>query len=108
MINTELFFINFIAKDISFFSGVPDSVGGQPTVGLNTNFASIAKNCGYQLVLQAKTNNEIVKCMHDLKRFDGTVFFEVRVKKGFRKNLSRPTTTPIQNKKDLMKFIVDK
>ena len=79
-----------------------DSVGGQPTVGLNTNFASIAKNCGYQLVLQAKTNNEIVKCMHDLKRFDGTVFFEVRVKKGFRKNLSRPTTTPIQNKKDLM------
>ncbi len=105
-INGSLKCNNF--KHIVINNGVHDSVGGQPTVGLKTNFASIAKNCGYQLVLQAKTNDEIIKCMHDLKKFDGTVFFEVKVKKGFRKNLGRPTTTPIQNKKDLMKFIEDK
>lgn len=104
-INGSLKCNNF--KHIVINNGVHDSVGGQPTVGLKTNFASIAKNCGYQLVLQAQTNNEIIKCMHDLKRFNGTVFFEVKVKKGFRKNLGRPTTTPIQNKKDLMKFIED-
>ncbi len=105
-INGSLKCNNF--KHIVINNGVHDSVGGQPTVGLKTNFASIAKNCGYQLVLQAKTKDEIIKCMHDLKKFDGTVFFEVKVKKGFRKNLGRPTTTPIQNKKDLMKFIEDK
>ena len=30
---------------------------------------------------------------------------EVRVKKGNRKDLGRPTTTPIQNKEALMEFL---
>ena len=37
--------------------------------------------------------------------FDGPVFLEVKVKKGNRKDLGRPTTTPIQNKEALMKFL---
>lgn len=35
----------------------------------------------------------------------GPVFLEVKVKKGNRKDLGRPTTTPIQNKEALMDFL---
>ena len=34
-----------------------------------------------------------------------TVLIEVKVKKGNRKDLGRPTTTPIQNKEALMGFL---
>jgi phosphonopyruvate decarboxylase len=36
---------------------------------------------------------------------DGPTFLEVKVKKGNRKDLGRPTTTPIQNKEALMSFL---
>ena len=92
-------------KHIVFNNGAHDSVGGQPTVGYTANFQSIAKASGYDLVLQAKTNHEVVKCIEDLKEFKGKVFLEVKVKKGFRKDLGRPTTTPRENKQNFMEFI---
>ena len=33
------------------------------------------------------------------------IFLEIRVRKGNRKDLGRPTTTPIQNKEALMSFL---
>tara|TARA_Y100000389_G_scaffold168042_1_gene173503 strand:+ start:6689 stop:7834 length:1146 start_codon:yes stop_codon:yes gene_type:complete len=92
-------------RHIVFNNGAHDSVGGQSTVGFNIDFQNIAKASGYDLVLHAKTNEEIIKCMETLKTFNGTVFFEIKVKKGYRKNLGRPTTTPKENKENLMKFI---
>ena len=59
------------------------------------------------MILQAETNNEVVKCIEDLKAFEGKVFLEVKVKKGFRKDLGRPTTTPKENKENLMEFIME-
>ena len=63
------------------------------------------------MILQAETNNEVVKCIEDLKAFEGEVFLEVevevKVKKGFRKDLGRPTTTPKENKENLMEFIME-
>lgn len=92
-------------KHIVFNNGAHDSVGGQPTVGFTTNFQSIAKASGYDLVLRAETNDEMVNCIEKLKTFVGKVFLEIKVKKGFRKDLGRPTSTPKENKRDLMKFI---
>ena len=92
-------------KHIILNNGVHDSVGGQPTVGFSVNFQGIAKASGYDMVLHAKTNKELINSLKKLKSFRGKVFLEIKVKKGFRKNLSRPTTTPKKNKKDLMKFI---
>ncbi|MBL7005110.1 MAG: phosphonopyruvate decarboxylase [Gammaproteobacteria bacterium] len=95
-------------KHIVFNNGAHDSVGGQPTVGYTTGFQSIAKASGYDLVLQAETKTEVVECIEDLKGFTGKVFLEIKVKKGFRKDLGRPTTTPKENKQNLMKFIKEK
>ena len=92
-------------KHIIFNNGAHDSVGGQPTVGYTTDFQSIAKASGYDLVLQAETNEEVVKCIESLKAFEGKVFLELKTKKGFRKDLGRPTTTPKENKENLMEFI---
>jgi phosphonopyruvate decarboxylase len=92
-------------KHIVFNNGAHDSVGGQPTVGFNVDLQSIAKACGYNLVMEAKTNVEIKKCLDNLKKFDDKVFLEIKVKKGFRCDLSRPTTSPKKNKQFLMKFV---
>lgn len=92
-------------KHIVFNNGAHDSVGGQPTVGFTTNFQRVAKASGYDLVLQAETNDEVLDCIKDLKAFSGKVFLEIKVKKGFRKDLGRPTSTPQENKLNLMKFI---
>jgi phosphonopyruvate decarboxylase len=91
-----------------FNNGAHDSVGGQLTVGYKTDMQNIAKANNYKLTLQAKTIEEIVNCIRKLRQFKGTAFLEILVKKGFRKDLGRPTTTPKENKENLMKFIKEK
>tara|TARA_Y100000768_G_scaffold302319_1_gene236166 strand:- start:5227 stop:6372 length:1146 start_codon:yes stop_codon:yes gene_type:complete len=94
-------------RHIMLNNGVHDSVGGQPTVGHEIDFQSIAKACKYDLILHAETCDEIIKCMKDFNMFEGKVFLEIKLKKGFRKNLGRPTVKPKKNKENLMKFIKD-
>ena len=94
-------------RHILLNNGSHDSVGGQPTVGHEIDFQNIAKACKYDLILQAETCDEIIKCMKQLNIFEGKVFLEIRLKKGFRKNLGRPTVKPKKNKENLMKFIKD-
>jgi phosphonopyruvate decarboxylase len=94
-------------KHILFNNGAHDSVGGQPTVGLSTDFQSIAKACGYDHVMSAKTISEIVQCLDEVKSSKGKVFFEIKIEKGFRKGLTRPSVPPKENKKNLMKYIKD-
>ena len=92
-------------KHILFNNGSHDSVGGQPTVGYNINIQDIVKACGYDLVMEANTVKDIESCINKMKSFKGTSFLEIKVKKGFRDNLGRPTTTPIDNKVSIMEFI---
>ena len=92
-------------KHIIFNNGSHDSVGGQPTVGFNVDFISIAKGCGYGLVLKAETRKEVEEKMKMLKLSDGPSLLEIRVNKGSRDDLGRPTRTPVENKKDFMEFL---
>ena len=41
----------------------------------------------------------------EFKNAEGPVFLQICVKKGNRKDLGRPTTTPIQNKEAFMEFL---
>jgi phosphonopyruvate decarboxylase len=38
-------------------NGAHDSVGGQPTVGLNIDFATIALACGYKTAVSLRSDN---------------------------------------------------
>ena len=96
---------NFV--HVVFNNGAHDSVGGQPTVGLNIDLPGIAKSVGYDYVFSVSSQSELDEILGQVKGLKGTVFLQVCVKKGNRKDLGRPTTTPIQNKKALMKYLND-
>jgi phosphonopyruvate decarboxylase len=84
-------------------NGAHDSVGGQPTIAPFIDMPSIARACGYENVFQAKTKEELKKILAE--KHDGLTFIEVKVKKGARKDLGRPKSTPIENKTAFMKYI---
>ena len=90
---------------VIFNNGAHDSVGGQPTVGLKINFLDIAKAVGYEHVFSVSDEKELNRILGEIKGLKGPVFVEVKVKKGARKDLGRPTVSPINNKEALMNFI---
>ena len=90
---------------VVFNNGAHDSVGGQPTVGLNINLPAVATAVGYKNVYSIESVDRLKELLEKLKEIEGPIFIEVKVKKGNRKDLGRPTTTPIQNKEALMAFL---
>ena len=89
---------------VVFNNGAHDSVGGQPTVGLKIDLPAIAKAVGYKATISVDNKEALVAALKNIP--EGPVLLEIKVKKGNRKNLGRPTTTPIQNKEELMNFLV--
>ena len=92
-------------KHILFNNGAHDSVGGQPTVGLQIDIPAIALACGYQAVYSVEDEKQLKEVLHHLHHIKGPVLLEIKIKKGARKNLGRPTTTPIENKGTFMEFL---
>ena len=89
---------------VVFNNGAHDSVGGQPTVGHKIDLVGIAKAMHYDDAVCVVTSEQLRKALGDVHT-KGLQLIEVRVKKGNRKDLGRPTTTPIQNKEALMDFL---
>ena len=92
-------------KHIIFNNGAHDSVGGQPTVGFEINLQSIAKDCGYKTTLKAESKLEVIEKINLIKSVEGPAFLEIKVNKGARKDLGRPTKSSKENKKDFMGFL---
>jgi phosphonopyruvate decarboxylase len=98
---------NFV--HVVFNNGAHDSVGGQPTVGLDINLPDVAYAVGYKSVYSVSAKDELSKQLSiinsQLTTSEGPVLLQVCVKKGNRKDLGRPTTTPVQNKEAIMAFL---
>lgn len=92
---------------VIFNNGAHDSVGGQPTVGLKIDLCKVAKAVGYKTAYSVDTMEQLNTIIGKVKNDEGPVLLQVCVKKGNRNDLGRPTTTPIQNKVDLMKYLQD-
>lgn len=90
---------------VVFNNGAHDSVGGQPTVGLKIDLPAVAKAVGYKNAFSVDNKEDLLECLKALRLVEGPVFLQVCVKKGNRKDLGRPTTTPVQNKEALMGFL---
>ena len=90
---------------VVFNNGAHDSVGGQPTVGLTIDFPRIARAVGYQHTYSVSHQTDLQDVLDEIQHQDGLTLLEVKVKKGNRKDLGRPTTTPIENKEALMDFL---
>ena len=90
---------------VVFNNGAHDSVGGQPTVGLKIDLPAVAKAVGYKAEYSVDNKEALNAILKNVNSFEGPTLIEVKVKKGNRKDLGRPTTTPIQNKEALMNFL---
>jgi len=88
-------------------NGAHDSVGGQPTVGLNIDLCGVAKSCGYENIISVSTASDLEKTLSSDAVGKKLTFIEIKVKKGARKDLGRPTSTPAENKKAFMEFLND-
>lgn len=92
---------------VVFNNGAHDSVGGQPTVGLKIDLPAVAQAVGYKATYSVETKDYLTELLEKVKTQEGPILFQVKVKKGNRKDLGRPTTTPIQNKEALMSFLAE-
>lgn len=90
---------------VVFNNGAHDSVGGQPTVGLTIDLPAIAKAVGYKHVFSVNNMESLTETLAGLRDIEGPIFLQICVRKGNRKDLGRPTTTPIQNKEALMEYL---
>ena len=90
---------------VVFNNGAHDSVGGQPTVGLKIDLPAVAKAVGYKATYSVDSKAELENVLAKVSGFESPALLEIKVKKGNRKDLGRPTTTPIQNKEALMDFL---
>ena len=96
---------NFI--HVIFNNGAHDSVGGQPTVGLKIDIPAIAKAEGYSDAMSVSSEDGLQEALCKITGKSGPVLLEIKVKKGNRKDLGRPTTTPAYNKQIFMSFLKD-
>ena len=92
-------------KHVVINNGAHDSVGGQPTVAFTIDLCQVARGCGYRWVESASTPEEIERRLRDLLAASGPALLEIRVNKGARANLGRPTISPSGNKQELMTYL---
>ena len=82
-----------------------DSVGGQPTAADAIDIPVLAKANGYKEAFSAQTADEIRNCLLKMKNTAGPALLEIRCNKGARKDLGRPTQSPLENKKQFVGFL---
>lgn len=92
-------------KYILINNGAHESVGGQPTVGFKIQVDEILKAVGFKKVYTATNASEIKNAISEMKDNSMEALI-IYTKQGSRKDLGRPTTTPIENKEALMKKIM--
>ena len=94
-------------KHILLNNGCHESVGKQPTAGFNIDFVEIAKACGYKTLLKSENFSDLKEKLNVLKNSKCPGFLEIKLNKDSRKDLGRPTKTPIENKEDFIGFLKD-
>ncbi len=89
-------------RHIVLNNGAHESVGGQPTVAGQLDIQALAKASGYAASLQASNVEQLQECLTEVARLEGPTLLEIKVALTSRANLSRPTTTPQENKQAFM------
>jgi phosphonopyruvate decarboxylase len=88
-------------------NGAHDSVGGQPTIACAIDLCAIARAAGYKSAAAVTSAADITSAVNDFAHAPerGPRFLEIRVKKGNRADLGRPTASPAENKEVFMSFL---
>ena len=86
-------------------NGAHETVGGMPVCSGALNLLKLAEAAGYRHVLSAASAGDLARALASLRSLPGPVFLEVRCACGARKDLGRPTTTPVMNRDAFMDFL---
>jgi phosphonopyruvate decarboxylase len=65
----------------------------------------VARAVGYKKAYSVSSMESLQEILPQIQNEEGPLFLQICVKKGNRKDLGRPTTTPVENKKALMEFL---
>jgi len=80
-----------------------ESTGGQTTVSCMLDLAGVMKSCGYDSVVSIENPNELKDV---LKQYEPSLRgIVVCIAQGYRKDLGRPTDSPLTTKKRFMRNI---
>jgi phosphonopyruvate decarboxylase len=79
-----------------------ESVGGQPTVAGEMDFSAISRACGYQGYYLASNAETLQEAWQTIAQANGPQMVEIRISRGSREDLGRPSNTPEENKKAFM------
>lgn len=88
---------------VMFNNSAHESVGGLPTVMSDIDIENVVLSCGYNKVYHAGNMDELKVILPEFVSQKGPVFLDIDVNIESRKDLGRPTTTPIENKNDFVK-----
>lgn len=86
-------------------NGVHDSVGGQPSVGLDIDIPAIALACGYKSVASVGDEDDLAAALKKLAASRGPCLLQVGLAPGARGDLGRPKTTTAQRRDRLMAWL---
>ena len=88
---------------IMFNNSAHESVGGLPTIMSNIDIEKLVLACGYENTFSCSNIDELKSILPKFIESKGPVFLNIDVSIESRKDLGRPTTTPIENKNEFMK-----
>jgi len=91
---------------VIFDNGSYESTGGQPTVSDSLNFEKIALACGYASANTVKSKDDLSNLLS--RRLETPSLIVVKINQNSRKNLGRPTTSPLENKESFKRFVRQK
>lgn len=91
-------------KYILINNGCHESVGGEPTVSNSINIKEIFKGFGFKNVYEASSKKEIIDALNNIND-DSKSAIIINTNSKSRKDLGRPTTSPIDNKIEFQKKI---
>lgn len=79
-------------------NGAHESVGGQQTAAVEVDFEGLSISAGYKGYAVAADRKGLNEAWSKLSKIDGPVMLEVKIRKGSRSNLGRPTNSAEHNK----------
>lgn len=81
-------------------NGVYGSTGNQPTMARTVDLCRAAKACGYTAAVRTDSEEELRELL--CRDYHGATLIEVMSNITYRKELGRPTSSPLENKHEFM------
>lgn len=83
-------------------NGAHETVGGMPTAASRINITGVARACGYATAVRVDTAEALDEALSAARQGGELALIEVACAIGARSDLGRPTTSPMENKRQFM------